>query len=213
MTKRIAIVGGTFDPVHKGHLEPVLAIAPTFDWQQIRLMPTYTPPYREQPLATDQQRLDMLNLVCAEKDLCIADDFELKRAQPSRTVPTLQAFKAAHPESELYFIMGMDSFVQLNQWQDWQKLTQFAHLVILPRPEYSLAQLPNEVREWMRLNDQPHQVFETQAPVVPISSTEIRAALANPQQRDWGCKFLYPQVVDYIESHNLYGSLPNLGNS
>lgn len=180
--------GGTFDPVHLGHL----AIARTARDQlqaTIRLMPASDPPHRPVPGATAEQRLHMLQLALQGEAGLVVDRRELDRSGPSYSVDTLnelrQSLGVAQP---LALLVGADSFVGLPQWHDWTLLFELAHFVVAERVDFSLdEQLPAELQQavqgrWaapLDLHRQPAGlVTRLQHPLRPESASEVRALIA-----------------------------------
>lgn len=206
--KRLALFGGTFDPVHKGHIEPLLEIADTFHWDQIRLIPTCIPPHRKQPEASNLARIEMLQQLAKRDPRLVVDSWEIEQGKPSRTWPTLQYFSSAFPDAQLYFVLGMDSYVALDQWLNWTRLSELAHLVVLPRPGYNAEQASAEVSAWQQLSANKARVHFPHPEQVACSATELRDALYRRDRqkaRDLG---LFDETFHYIETHNLYRELP-----
>lgn len=198
---RLAFLGGTFDPVHRGHIEPLITLADRFDWEQVHLLPTCQPPHRAQPEASDAQRLAMLEAVAARDSRLVVNDWEIRQGEPSRTQRTLSYFRDAYPQHQLYFIMGMDSWVSLHTWLNWQQLNQFAHLVVLPRPGYQAAQAAPEVVQWLKQQSNIHfpELSETD-----VSATELRRQLHQWHEGQPTPRHLMPETFSYILSHKLY---------
>lgn len=206
--QRIAILGGTFDPVHKGHIQPLLEIAAQFDWQHIRLVPTCTPPHRAQPQASNEHRIAMLQQVAQQDPRLQVDTWEIEQGKPSRTWPTLQHFRQQFPHSKLYFVIGMDSYVTLNQWLHWQQLTELAELVVLPRPGYLASQAPEPVQDWFAKPEQKARIHFVSPTAVACSATELRSALSARDHERALNLGLFDETFRYIEAHNLYPKLP-----
>ncbi|RUO34549.1 nicotinate-nucleotide adenylyltransferase [Aliidiomarina soli] len=210
----IALLGGTFDPIHQGHIEPVLKLADTFGWSHVHLQPCFAPPHRPQPEASDQQRLAMVTLACQQDSRLLADDFELRQGKPTRTVHTLHHVRQQHPNASVCFIMGMDSFLQFTSWLNWQQILDLAHLVVLPRPGYQLTQLPPDLAAELKLRQRGDSesfsqgagfIYLAETPTVDISATALRRQLAQSPDTS-RIPLLDPAVLAYIRSHNLYQS-------
>lgn len=197
----IAFLGGTFDPAHRGHVEPLLELADQFGWQQIHLLPTCLPPHRKQPQATDEQRLAMLRLIAKRDPRLVVNDWEITQGEPSRTKRTLDYFRHTYPEHRLYFVMGMDSWVTLHTWVNWQQLNQFADLVVMPRPGYCPEDASASVKQWRSKQTNIH--FPTMNET-NISATELREQIKAWQLGDPVPPFLFAETFPYILSHNLY---------
>lgn len=110
MTTKIGILGGTFDPVHFGHLRPALDVAEQLNLEHVRLIPSAEPPHRAEPVATAQQRVALLQLAIKNNPRFVVDDRELHRKGPSYTVDTLYSLKQEFPDSSFYLMLGTDAF-------------------------------------------------------------------------------------------------------
>lgn len=217
---RIGILGGTFDPIHYGHIRPAMEVKQTLALDKILLMPNHIPPHKQTPNLTTTQRLRMVADVCAQLDGFELCDIEAKRDTPSYTVVTLEQLKSLHPEDELFFIMGMDSFIQLQTWYQWQHLFDFAHLVVCQRPGWLLeaehpmqqilttrCQMPQgSVAETLAgharsIHKNAGQIFPVMITPQDISSTHIREQLANGEIP---VDSLMPVTLDYIQNQRLY---------
>lgn len=207
-----AIFGGTFDPIHYGHLRPVEALAQEVGLNRIALLPNHVPPHRPQPEANAQQRLKMIELAIADHPLFTVDDRELHCTTPSYTIDTLEMIRKEHGETlPLAFIIGQDSLLTLYKWHRWQALLQVCHLLVLARPGYNQQMDTPERQHWLQqhrvtdatqLNRRPYgYIYLADTPLLEISATEIR------QRRHQGtsCDDLLPRSVQrYIELQGLY---------
>ena len=216
MNNGVGIFGGTFDPIHIGHLRTAVELRKALGLSEIRLIPSATPPHREQPESSAEHRLAMLKLALgSESTSCepslVADDRELHRHGFSYTIDTLKELRAEKgPETPLCLCIGMDSLIDLNQWHQWNKLTDIAHIVVAARPGWHLPK-SGEVLEFVRAHRAANkeQLQETPAgkilimemTLLPISATGIRQAL----KRGESIRYLVPDsVIDYITQHQLY---------
>ncbi|HBZ17251.1 MAG TPA: nicotinic acid mononucleotide adenylyltransferase [Pantoea sp.] len=212
MSKLYALFGGTFDPIHYGHLRPVEALAQQVGLKKVTLLPNNVPPHRPQPEASAQQRVAMLRCAIAGRPLFEIDTRELERDTPSWTVATLEALRAERgAEQPLAFIIGQDSLLTLAKWHRWQDLLSLCHLLVCKRPGYATQMDTPEMQRWLdeHLADDVQQLHHSSAgriwladtPLLNISATEIR------QRRHAGasCADLLPDaVIDYIDSVGLY---------
>ncbi len=210
MRSCIGFFGGTFDPIHLGHLRLALELKQQLALDEMRLLPCYIPPHRASPSVDAQQRLRMLQLAltdCAELDW---DARELQREKPSYTYDTLCELRAEFgAEASLSWCMGMDSFATLDSWHRWQELIGLAHLVIVARPGWEtpaigpVAELIAQHRAdvgGIRTAAAGNLVILEQR-LLPISATEIRAQI----QADESPQFLMPDaVLNYIRAQGLY---------
>lgn len=209
----IGILGGTFDPIHYGHLRPANEVMQVLGLTELRLMVAARPPHRPAPFASAAQRFQMTVAACGEFPKFRVDDRELKRDGPSYTVPTLESLRAELGSVPLCLLVGSDSFASLPTWHQWQRLPALAHLVVMRRPaapgrpatEPRLpAGLPARfVTDAVVLKQAPAGLVYV-APITPlaISATEIRAAIARGESPPAGS--LPRAVWDYIENQQLY---------
>lgn len=210
MTRRIGLLGGTFDPVHFGHLRGALESAECLDLDELRLIPSARPPHRGQPGATAEQRLAMVQLATAGVSGLMVDDRELRRDRPSYSVETLESLRSELGDTvTLFMILGWDAFGGLPGWHRWEELLDLCNLVVLQRPDYD-PELPEVLKDLLaaRSVSDPGSVSAragqivclTQTPLA-ISATHIRQLLAERRSP----RFLLPDaVLDYIETHGLY---------
>lgn len=135
----IGILGGTFDPVHYGHLRPALEVKEVFGLTEIRLLPSAHPPHREQPAATALMRVRMLELAIQNQSGFVIDTRELDRAGRSYMIDTLKSFRLEFPEQTLILFVGADAFKNLTNWHCWQQLFDYAHIVVMSSVKGSWA--------------------------------------------------------------------------
>ncbi|KRB93818.1 nicotinate-nucleotide adenylyltransferase [Noviherbaspirillum sp. Root189] len=214
VTRSIALLGGSFDPVHNGHVALgnyfVTLLAP----DELRLLPAGNP-WQKPPLkASAQQRIAMLRLAFERTAVTVViDEQEIHRNDASYTIDTLRAMRSQlGPEVSLAFLIGGDQLLQLHTWKDWQALFDHAHICAASRPGFDVAVLPPEVaREFSRRGATAEQIRTTPHGLallgtnlaIDISATQIRAAL----QHDEPVTTLVPGgVLDYIQQHHLYKS-------
>ena len=207
-----ALFGGTFDPIHFGHLRPVETLAQQVGLQQVTLLPNNVPPHRPQPQATAAQRVAMVELAIAGQPLFTLDQRELRRATPSWTVETLAELREERgAQQPLAFIIGQDSLLTLHKWHRWQDLLSLCHLLVCQRPGYATQMETPALQQWLEnhltqdprtLHQQPAgHIFLADTPLVAISATEIRER----RQRGESCADLLPAAVSaYIDREGLY---------
>lgn len=185
-TMRIGLLGGTFDPIHKGHIHLANAIKHAMELDEVRLIPSYQTVHREKPIATPEQRLTMTKLACEDLKDIVCDDCEYKRADQSYTIETIRTFKKHHPNDQLYFIIGYDAFLTFTEWKGWQDILNNANLLVAKRPETKLANtstntLLNQRQEnseiIKRFSNGKISVLEIDA--LNISATDIRNKIKN----------------------------------
>jgi len=211
----IGVFGGTFDPVHFGHLRPALELFEVLRLDELRLIPAGVPPHRRAPYADPAHRLEMLRRAVAAQPGFIPDEREIRRSGPSYMVDTLTELRAELGEGRpLCLLMGMDAFLGLNGWHRWQEIPRLAHLVVSHRPGWSpehlddhggpLAELAGGslVSDPGALRDSPAGcVFMHPVTQLDISSTRIRSLIR--QRRN--PRYLLPEEVRaYIQEQRLY---------
>ena len=130
----IGVFGGTFDPIHYGHLRTAFELLQTLALPEMRFMPAGNPPHREQMVASDAQRLAMVQVAIAAQPGFTVDDREMRKRGPSYTVDTLAELRRENRDRPLCLIIGMDAFLGLPTWHQWRELPTLAHLVVAHRP-------------------------------------------------------------------------------
>ncbi|MDP3904672.1 MAG: nicotinate-nucleotide adenylyltransferase [Methylococcaceae bacterium] len=203
----IGIFGGTFDPVHYGHLRSALEVKELFGLDEVRLIPCYQPPHRDQPKASATMRLQMLQQAINHEPGLIVDSRELDRAGPSYMVDTLKSLREEFSEQTLLLFIGSDAFENLTRWHRWQQLFAYAHLVVLTRPGYAIKTLdsffnPRLANAKTELSKTPAgSIFFQPVTQLDISATAIRNMIALKQSP----RFLLPDaVIEYIQQQQLY---------
>ena len=142
MNRSLAIFGGTFDPIHFGHLRTALELMQRLEFDELRMLPCHMPPHRDNPLAAPSQRLGMLQLAVQEVSELGVDDREIERGGVSYMVDTLQSFRDELGASvSLSLVVGMDSFLTLPKWYEWERIPDLAHIVVVARPGSERPQL------------------------------------------------------------------------
>ena len=214
MTFCVALLGGSFDPVHHGHVALAALFAQLIQPDELRIIPAGNPWQKSALKASAEQRIAMLELAFCDAKLPIAlDRQEVERNTPTYTIDTLRNVRAElGAAASLVFLMGADQLQHLDTWRDWRELFNLAHIGVAARPGYSLAaaalpaavatELQQRQASLEQLRNTPSgQMYLAQALDVDISSTQVRAAL----QRGDEANSLIPRVVlDYIQQHNLY---------
>lgn len=214
--ERIGVLGGTFDPIHLGHLEAALAARRALDLDIVLIMPSLTPPHRMPPPAASAfHRFAMAALAVAGRDGLVVSDLELQTDAPSYTAATLarlhgQGFRP----SQLFFIIGSDAFAEIANWYDYPRLLDFTHFAVVSRRGTSLDRLPDRLPDLAgRMHDAREAgadatvpaIFLVDASTPDVSSTEIRRRAAAGEPLDG----LVPgPVADHIRNHRLYQPRP-----
>jgi len=188
MTRTLAILGGTFDPVHNAHLRVAWEAAECLD-ADVRLIPANVPPHRDPPVASASERAAILRAALSGQDRLTLDERELRRDGPSWTIDTLiELREEIGAENPLVLLIGADAFLGLPSWHRWGELFDYAHIGVLTRPGHDIAVLPTELRIKVasRRCADPLALGQTpagrvlQIPVTPleISATYIREVIA-----------------------------------
>ncbi len=214
--RRIGVFGGTFDPVHVGHLGPALQALVAFDFDELVFVPAGDPPHkRGEPLTPFAHRFAMLTLATQAYDRLFVSDIERQRPGPSYTVDTLRLLRERHRSDRLYFLMGSDSLAQIVSWHRWEELVELASLVVLHRAtawgEELAAHLPTSLRSRLervapaaRMRDPgpgPTQVYLLDHEPFPVSATDLRERLRRGEPV---AELLPPEVYRYIVKYQLY---------
>jgi nicotinate-nucleotide adenylyltransferase len=210
----VALLGGSFDPVHDGHVALARLFSDLLHPDQLRIIPAGKPWQKSSLRTAADDRCAMLELAFAAAGIqVVLDRQEIERSTPTYTVETLRNVRAElGPEASIVFLMGADQLQQLDTWRDWRALFELAHIGVAARPGYSLAQaaLPAPVAQEILLRqgslDQLRSTpsghtYLAQTLDVDISATQVRAALQRGEQAN---ALISPVVLDYIQQHNLY---------
>lgn len=203
----IGIYGGTFNPIHYGHLRTALEVNEIFSLQELRFLPCAQPVHRAIPQVSAAMRLQMLQLAIKNYPQFSCDTRELERAGPSYMIDSLISIRTELAESSVILFIGQDAFNGLNSWHRWQELFAYAHIVVMTRPGYkqeSLADfyLDKQVDDRGSLKTCPNgKIYFQQVSQLDISATFIRLAFA--EQRN--TSFLLPEsVIEFIQAQRLY---------
>ena len=190
----IAILGGTFDPVHDGHLRVAWEASEALD-AQVRLMPAHVPPHRLAPVASAADRVALLRAALAGQSRLLLDDRELRRAEPSYSVVTLREVRAEiGPAQPLILLVGADAFAGLPTWHDWRELFALAHIAVLTRPGVGAA-LGAELQAEVNARSASHaaalreapagRIFDLPVTALDVSASAIRSLLAAGREPRW----------------------------
>ena len=208
--KPIGIFGGTFDPIHYGHLRSAFEMLQALDFAEIRFIPCGDPPHRRTTVATAEQRLRLVQLAIAGQKGFVADSRELDREGPSFTIDTLAALREEFPRRSLGLIIGMDAFLGLAHWHRWNEILDFAHIIVAHRPGWKapdFGALGEIIADFgthriADLHAKPSGRVHIHAVTqLEIASTEIRDLVAAGRDP----RFLMPDAVrDAIRDTGLY---------
>jgi nicotinate-nucleotide adenylyltransferase len=210
LQQAIGILGGTFDPIHFGHLRTALEIYQALDLAEVRLIPCFQPVHRKLPYASPEHRLAMVRSAITDEPGLTVDDCEIQRKGPSYTIDTLEILQKKLPDTPLCLIMGIDALLGFPSWNRWEDILKIAHLVIAHRPQYQLPQtgiVADLLKQ--RLKQDSSELHSSLAgniffhPVTPleISATDIRKQIAMGRSP----RYLLPDsVYHYIMQHGVY---------
>lgn len=204
------ILGGTFDPVHYGHLKSARYVMRQAGLDELRLVPGHQPVHRDQPVATAEQRLTMLRLALEEFPEFVIDERELRRGGPSYTYDTLDDMHRENPGTYLCLLIGLDAFKGFTGWYRWQQILQLAHVLVMIRPGYGLTSQDDvsallqqhSVASAAELRVQPAGgILLIQVPAEDISATAIRERF----RRNQSVHGLLPSPVEHwLRQHPVY---------
>ena len=218
MGRRIGAYGGTFDPVHNGHVEVMRAIVQNFELDQLLLIPAHRPPHKGlRAIAGDYHRFTMAVLASLDEPRVLVSTIELEAPDKPYTFETIDRLRSVlGSETKLFFVMGADSFEEINTWREPARLLSSTNLIVITRPGHdvsashlderfrsTIVDLRGGEREFNKADSSSeHHIFVTGCVNIDISSTEIR------QRRRDGVsieELVPPRVADYIKKYELYG--------
>jgi nicotinate-nucleotide adenylyltransferase len=211
----IGLLGGTFDPIHFGHLRMAQELAESLSLDEVRFIPSANPPHKVPPLVSAEHRAVMVQLAIVGNQIFKFDDRELHRTGASYTIDTLLSLRSELVQNtSLVLFMGSDAFTKFNTWHRWQEIIQLCHIALVQRPITSIKEPLPKVLDTFLHNHYTENAedlressagYVTMQPITPleISSTAIRNSL----QSAHSARYLMPDnVLDYVHSHQLYHS-------
>jgi nicotinate-nucleotide adenylyltransferase len=206
----LGIFGGTFDPIHFGHIEPVIEAAKQVNIEKIALMPCHIPTHKIVSKTSSHHRLEMVKLICQQYPIFYPDDREIKRGIPTYSIDSIREFRQQHPKRSLCFFIGMDSLLTINKWYQWQELFGLCHFVVCQRPGHDTEFSPEIVRllqdrqvtDPSELHLTPSgKIYIAETIKIAISSTNLRQRLQANLPVD---KLVPKSVINYIQQYKLY---------
>ncbi len=196
----IGLFGGTFDPIHNGHLHIARSFADELRLDSVILLPAGDPYHKATPRTPAAHRLAMADLATQADPRLAASDCDIVRQGATYTHDTVQIFRQHFPAAQLWLLIGMDSLLQLHTWHRWADLVRQCRIAVAPRPGSSLAQAPAPLQTWLADALPQGRLHILQAAPLPVSSTQIRRQLAESGTSP----DLPPAVLAYIRQHRLY---------
>ncbi len=215
---KLGILGGTFNPIHYGHLAAAEEVSDRLGLQRVLFVPSFIPPHKkDEDMPSVIHRMEMVRLAIADNPLFEPSDIELKRGGMSYTIDTINTLRQSLHDAELYFITGLDSFLEIQTWNRWEMLMTLCGFVVLSRPGYrfqdlsgidfmksaeeELAALDRGLRKQAVVRSRTYTVFLEMIPLYDISSTDIRRRIKEGRS----IKYLLPDKVEnYIIKNKLY---------
>ncbi len=197
---RLGVYGGTFDPVHRGHLAVAWSVRQAFDLSRVLFIPARQSPLRAPPLAPARDRLAMVRRAIEGQPAFEASAIDIERPGPSFMVDTLQGLAAQHPRAEFFLILGADAMAELPAWRGADRILAAAQIITVPRPGHS-PEIPPQVRALHPRADQ--RIHLHAMPPVDIAASQIRAHRAQGRSID---ALAPPAVAEYIKARRLYAA-------
>lgn len=200
MTSKIGIMGGSFDPIHLGHLIVAEYAKEKFQLENVIFIPTGTPPHKDkQKMSCNKHRYEMTRLSIEDNLDYKICDLETKNMKTSYTIDTLKLIKEDYPDSDIYFILGLDSFKNLESWKGYKDILSNYKIIIAERLDSQEKDVYEKYKFYKE--NYPANIFFLEGPIIEISSTEIRERVKN----GYSVKYLVrDEVNEYIKNNNLY---------
>jgi nicotinate-nucleotide adenylyltransferase len=218
LTQRLGILGGTFNPIHSGHLAAAEEVRDRLKLEKVIFIPSFLPPHKiDEEIPSAVQRQEMVRLAIKGNAQFTVSDMEIRRGGRSYTIDTMEALQQSHPGAELYFLTGLDSFLEIRTWKDWDRLLTLCSFVVLSRegyrfrdiaqlgfldvPEQELSALDAREKDQVVITGESRPVYLERVPFYDISSTDIRMRVREGRS----IKYHLPEAVEhYIIENKLY---------
>jgi nicotinate-nucleotide adenylyltransferase len=197
---KIGIMGGTFNPIHNGHLIMAEYARYSLNLDKVLFIPTGKPPHKEIEEATYlNHRLEMTVLATLSNSFFQVSSMEIERKNITYTIDTIEALREEYPRDEFYFIIGADSLFEIEKWKDYKKLLGLCNFAVVERPNFNNDKIVEKIQNLETLHNS--NIVKIDSPLIEISSTEIR----NRVNKEQSIKYLVPELVeDYIAKYGLY---------
>ena len=214
---RIGLFGGTFNPIHCGHLRAAEEVRECFNLEKVIFIPARVPPHKHnEPIVTPEHRLTMVRLAIRNNPAFDVSSLEIKRDAPSYSILTIEHFREkCGPEAALFFLMGMDSFLEISTWRECARLFSLADFIVMTRPGYTKKEISQILtvdvakkfyynsREGCYIHSSRHRLYFQEITLLEISSRAIRARIKDQGSLRY---LVLPVVERYIKKHNLYAT-------
>lgn len=218
MTQRLGILGGTFNPIHFGHLAAAEEVRDRLKLEKVIFIPSFLPPHKiDEDISSAVQRQEMVRLAIRGNTHFTESDMEIRRGGRSFTVDTIEALQQSHHGAELYFLTGLDSFLEIGTWKEWERLLTLCSFVVISRdgyrfrdiaqlgfldvPERELSALDAREKDQVVITAGSIRIFLERVPFYDISSTDIRTRVREGRS----IKYHLPEAVEhYIIENKLY---------
>jgi nicotinate-nucleotide adenylyltransferase len=219
--KRIAFYGGSFDPVHRGHLAVARALLEQFELDEFVFMPAFHAPHKQRVKPTSAyDRYAMLCLATQNEPKVFVSKMEIEMPERPYSVETLTRLNAEMPDDEIFFVMGADSWMEITGWREWEKVLSLSNHIVVTRPGIGIGteHVPDEIRKrivWKKVGmeagtqHEPPSIYITDAVNLDISATEIRRKIRDGVT-SWK-QDVSPEVANYIEKYQIYTNGKNTG--
>jgi len=207
---RIGILGGTFNPIHIGHIRGAISTYETFLLDKMIFLPTGIPPHKKDDVANAEYRYEMIRLTIEELEFCEVSRYEIDLNRVNYTIDSVRHFRKLYPDNELFFIVGTDAFYYLSTWKQYKELIELITFIVVRRPEYETSIILNkyknvvhfkEVEKKKKYGAEPRRVYIYTPPAFDVSSSMIRDKI----KRGECIKYLVPEKVErFIFEKGLY---------
>lgn len=193
-------MGGTFDPIHNGHLILAEHSRVVFDLKKVLFIPTGKPPHKEEDISSMNHRYNMTLLAINTNPYFYLSSIEIQREGTTYTIDTIKSLQSKYKNTEFYFIIGSDSFYNIHKWKDYKELLSLCKFIVAKRPDIDDQRLEDKAKEFnQKYKD---SIYILEAPLIDISSTRIRDRVKS----GLSIKYLVPETVEfYIKQNKLYG--------